>query len=254
MLSVPTTFFIFFIFLLVLPSVAAAEGCFIHPDSTLYCTNITSEKAAQECSFYDNCVLSAAFFEGASCTDPEQFPQCQKISCKSTCKDEFIGKCVGGEIPAGKEAEWCSSGCCQFPYFGGSFCGHKENKWKCEIEANNKEVIQYLFVFPLNEFTCVQQCSGGQLSIEKFRPENVTETILPSLPSYPSTAESEPSTDSLFLQWALFFTFLMGLVYLIHAWWRWSRRTKLHIPSESSEEKKPFRTGLDIFNIKNSIL
>lgn len=238
-------------FLLMLPSVAAAEGCFIHPDSTFYCTNITPEKAAQECSFYDNCVLPAAYFENVSCADYEKFSQCQKILCKSSCKEEFIGKCVGGEISAGKGAEWCSPGCCQFPYFGGSFCGYKENKWKCETEAKNKEVAQYLFVFPMNEFTCAQQCNDGLLSIEKFQPENVTETILPSLPSYPSAAENEPSTNSLFLQWALFFTFLTGSVYLIHAWWRWSKRTRLHLPPESIEEKTPLRTSFDIFNIKS---
>lgn len=237
--------------LLVIPLAAAEEGCFVYPGSSFYCTDVTPEKAAQECSFYDNCVLPEAYFEEASCADAESFSQCRKISCKSSCKEEFSGKCVGGKIPDGKEAEWCSPGCCQFPYFGGSFCGHEENKWKCETQAKNKEVVQYLFVFPMDEFTCAQQCGSGQLSVEKFLPENVTETILPFLPSYPPAAEDQPSASPLFLQWALFFTFLAGSAYLIHAWWRWSKRTQLHLPPESGEEKKPSRARLNIFNIKS---
>lgn len=239
------------IFLPVTASAIAQEGCFLHPDSTFYCTDITPEKAAQECSFYDNCVLQAAYFKDASCADTEKFSQCKKALCKSSCKEEFAGKCVGGEILNEKETEWCTAGCCQFPYFGGSFCEYKENKWKCEIEAKNKEVAQYLFVFPMNEFTCVQQCSGEQLSIEKFQPENVTQTILPSLPSYPRAAENKLSTNSLFLQWVLFLTFLTGLIYLIHASWRWSKRTRLPLPLESGEEKKSFRAGLGLFKTKS---
>ena len=49
----------------------------------------------------------------------------------------------------------------------------------------------------------------------------------------------------------IIFYFLTGSVYLIHAWWRWSKRTRLHLPPESIEEKTPLRTSFDIFNIKS---
>ena len=50
-------------------------------------------------------------------------------------------------------------------------------------------------------------------------------------------------TEPVFLELPMAFTFLTGLVYLIHAWWRWSKRTRLHLPLESSEEKKLQQTG-----------
>ena len=138
---------IILMFLLMLPSVAAAEGCFIHPDSTFYCTNITPEKAAQECSFYDNCVLPAAYFENVSCADYEKFSQCQKYYVKAPVRKNSSANASGEKYLLEKRVEWCSPGCCQFPYFGGSFCGYKENKWKCETEAKNKEVASIFLFF-----------------------------------------------------------------------------------------------------------
>ncbi len=227
---------------LVIPFAVAQEGCFLYPDSPFYCTDATSEKAQQECSFYEGCALLSAFFEGETCADADAFPSCQKVLCKSSCKEEFAGKCLGGEVPEGKESEWCSSGCCQFPYFGGSFCGYKENKWKCEIEAKNKDVGRYLFAFPIDELTCSQQCSQGLLSVEKAQPEKIGnvsgETILPSLPSYPvQQYPAKDVGDSLFLLWLLFFAFVAGMIYLAHALWRYSKRSKLHLPEEAEEKR-----------------
>lgn len=228
--------------LFVIPFALAQEGCFLYPDSPFYCTDVTSEKAQQECSFYEGCALLSAFFEGETCANADAFPSCQKVLCKSSCKEEFTGKCLGGKVSEGKESEWCSSGCCQFPYFGGSFCSNMENKWKCEVEVKNKGAVQYIFVFPMDEFTCVQQCSQGLLSVEKSQPEKIGnvsgETILPSLPLYPVQQEPAKSVgDSLFLLWLLFFVFAAGMIYLAHALWRYSKRSKLYLPEEAKEKR-----------------
>lgn len=243
-----TLLFIVFVSVLVPPALAQ-EGCFLYPGSHFYCTDVTSEKAQQECSFYEGCALLSAFFEGETCANADAFPSCQKVLCKSSCKEEFMGNCLGGEVPKGMEQEWCSSGCCQFPYFGGSFCEYQETKWRCEIEAKNKDAAQYIFAFPLDKFTCEQQCSQGLLSSEKSRPENIEnvsgETILPSLPPYP--VQQDPAKkvgDSLFLLWLLFFAFVAGTIYLAHAIRHYSKRSKLHLPEEA-EEKKTARGWFD---------
>ncbi len=230
--------------LLVVPPALAQEGCFLYPDSPFYCTNIAPEKAQQECSFYEGCALLSAFFEGETCANADAFPSCQKVLCKSSCKEEFTGKCLGGEVPKGTEQEWCSSGCCEFPFFGGSFCEYQETKWRCEIEAKNKEAAQYIFAFPMDEFTCEQQCSQGLLYLEKSQPENIEnvsgETILPSLPSYPVQQDpARKAGDSFFLLWLLFSAFVAGMIYLAHAIRRYSKRSKLHLPEEA-EEKRTF--------------
>ena len=228
--------------LLIIPLALSQDGCFLYQDSPFYCTDISSEKAQQECSFYEGCALLSAFSEGETCANVDAFPSCQKVLCKSSCKEEFAGRCLGGKVPEGKESEWCSSGCCQFPYFGGSFCGYLETKWRCEAEAKNKDVAQYIFAFPTDEFTCEQQCSQGLLSVEKVQSDKIVnvseETILPSLPSYP--VQQDPAKDvrdSLFLLWLLFFAFVAGMIYLAHALWRYSTRSKLHLPEEAEEKR-----------------
>ncbi|MEW5896520.1 MAG: hypothetical protein AB1668_02405 [Nanoarchaeota archaeon] len=148
-------------------SLASAEnGCFIYPDSAYFCTDLDEGQATKECLFYD-CSLLEMFYSGESCSDSAKFPQCQKIICKSSCKEEFSGKCASGPIPEGKQQEWCTSGCCQFDYIGGSFCAFKTNKWLCEVEARNKDVVQYIFAQPMAEYECTQKCSAGEISVKK---------------------------------------------------------------------------------------
>ncbi|MBI2581650.1 hypothetical protein HYV87_00790 [Candidatus Woesearchaeota archaeon] len=235
MMKIRTPKFVFcLIIILFIPYASAQDGCFVYPESSFYCTDTSLEKAKQECAFDEKCVFLSAFIEGESCANKDAFPQCQKIICKSSCREEFVGKCVGGEVPAGKEQEWCSQGCCQFSYFGGSFCDYQENKWRCEVEAKNREVVQFLFAFPMDETNCRQQCSQGTLSVEKFT-ENVTATS--SLPSSESGKETL-LTDSLLLEWMLLLIFLTGLVYFAHVIWRYSNRAKLTLPAENTIEEK----------------
>lgn len=135
-------------------SALAYANCFTYPDSNLYCTALSLEQAQQECSVYESCKLENYFLSGTC----QQLSECQKIMCKSSCSQEFSGKCSAGAIPAGKEAEWCSGGCCKFYYFGNTFCGYKSNKWLCEIEANNKDVSRFRFA-KVEGAECFNMCS-----------------------------------------------------------------------------------------------
>ncbi|MEK6900670.1 MAG: hypothetical protein AABX05_06090, partial [Nanoarchaeota archaeon] len=220
-------------------SVSAQQGCFIYEESPFYCTGISAEKAEQECSSYENCDYTRSFFENQDCSSAENFPQCQRLLCKSSCQQEYAGKCLSGEVPEGEENKWCSPGCCQFSYYGGNYCSFADNKWNCEVESKNKEVSQYIFAFPLSQNECQQSCQEGLLgSMENISPD----AVLPSIQLYEqqneqrnnlSAASSQTrSKDPLFFQWIFFLAIVFGMVYLLHAWWRWSKRNSLRAPHE----------------------
>lgn len=127
---------IFFSSFVLLPSITAAS-CFLYPESSLYCHDLTAEEALQECTFFDSCSMSTHFIS-ASCA---QQAVCNRILCKSTCQEEYQGLCPAGEIPAGKEAVWCNAGCCLV----GESCSSLQTQWYCEIEAQNQDAPQYYF-------------------------------------------------------------------------------------------------------------
>ena len=143
-------FFLLFVFL----SVSAANGCFIYKESAMYCQDIDSEQAQQECGNYNDCNFQNVFFSGKSCLSVSD---CKEIMCKSSCKLEFTGKCNAGEVSKDKEQEWCMEGCCKF-YSGNSYCEAKSNKWLCEVEARNKDVKQFAFDGQMKGEECNNYC------------------------------------------------------------------------------------------------
>ena len=115
--------------------VTAETGCFLFEDSDAYCQTIDREEADFECSLF-GCDVEEKFFAEKDCSNLLEFPHCKKVLCKSSCQEDFLGKCSAGEIPAGGETEWCSPGCCKFSFFGSEFCGFEENKWLSEIQRH----------------------------------------------------------------------------------------------------------------------
>ncbi|MBI4983569.1 hypothetical protein HZC32_02895 [Candidatus Woesearchaeota archaeon] len=179
--------------LLLFSLVYAQSGCFVYPDSSLYCQDITPEEAEQECSIDQDCDLNQAFFTDQSCSNIQSFPNCEMILCKSSCTDELAGKCVAGKVPDGDEEQWCSLGCCRFSYSGGEYCGFKNTKWLCEIEAKNKEATKFSFSFSLEESECTQKCS--EKIIDTSQLEEVSSTIGVTKPALtpPPTEEKSPA-------------------------------------------------------------
>jgi len=176
-------FKIVFVFLLIsfllvfIPSILA-DSCFTFKESELYCTNIPLEQAEQECSLFEDCNLEH-FFSTNNCLDKNLFPECQKIFCKSSCKYDFSGKCSSGQIPSGKEAEWCSSGCCQFNYLNKNYCDYKMSKWLCEVEAKNHNVFDFTFDPQILQGECLNLClskeddvSSSNLNIKSQNQNN----------------------------------------------------------------------------------
>lgn len=152
-------------FLLTFYSVSATNGCFLYKESIMYCQDIDSEQAQQECTNYNDCVLQEDFVQGKGCVS---INDCKKMMCKSSCKLEFTGKCDAGEIPKSKEQDWCNEGCCKF-YYGSSYCAAKSNKWLCEVEARNKEAKQFAFDTQMKGDDCNNYCSvelstGGDIT------------------------------------------------------------------------------------------
>ena len=174
---------------LLLPLIQAESGCFLYPESVFYCTNLDFNKANEECFLAEDCQLQDVYFSDQDCQDLNQFPHCQKVFCKSSCTEGFLGKCNAGMVPEGEEAEWCSTGCCQFDFYAGNYCDYKKNKWLCEIEAKNKDTSQFLFDNPLTQQQCLQKCkqSSGLTEIKDL--EEVSETIV--LPELLSSVSNE---------------------------------------------------------------
>ncbi|MBR9683107.1 hypothetical protein GOV03_01050 [Candidatus Woesearchaeota archaeon] len=197
-------------------SLVSAEGCYLHPESALYCLDLEAEEAAGDCAIYGECVIGKVFFEGKSCLDLNMFPKCQEVFCKSTCDYRSLGICLGGEVPAGEEEVWCSAGCCSFAYAGGEFCEFTDSKWSCELEAKNKEVNLFGFEL-LGERECKGTCSG-----ELILEPSVTEEI-------------EEDTEMNWL-WGILIIFSLAVIlYLVY----WKRKPKKKAVKSIEVKKKP---------------
>ncbi|MBI4980004.1 hypothetical protein HZC30_00435 [Candidatus Woesearchaeota archaeon] len=179
----------------------AEDGCFTYADSPLYCKTISIEEAQDECSLYEDCTLEAAFSSG-TCDDTSAFPSCQKVLCKSSCSETFVEECSAGIIPEEEQAEWCSPGCCKFSYSEGDFCEYKPSKWLCEVEAKNKNIVQFNFGIS-DEEQCADSCATATSPLEKenvpIKPstKNISQTNL--------TDTNETETNSSGLGWFLVF-------------------------------------------------
>ena len=172
--------------------VQAENGCFLYPESVFYCTNLDFNKANEECSLAEDCQLQDTYFSEQDCQNVNQFPHCQKVFCKSSCTEEYLGKCNAGAVPENAETEWCSTGCCQFNFYGDSYCDYKKNKWLCEVEAKNKNINQFIFDNPLTQQQCLQKCSQPLSSNINENFETISEPIiLPELLSEVSVEEDD---------------------------------------------------------------
>lgn len=167
--------------------------CFTYPESSLFCTPINTEEAQQECSFYSDCFVEQHYTE-VECTQVEA---CQKIPCKSTCQEEFRSRCSAGEVPLNEKEYWCSSGCCQFEYFEGEYCTYQNNRWRCQIESENREVPLFNFEL-MSESECSALCS----------PSNVSDNSLIS--EQPTLSKGSSST----LWWIITLVFIFVGAYL----------------------------------------
>lgn len=140
------------IVVLVVSSLALAErGCFLYPDSPLYCTSLSIEEAEDECFNFERCEVERHFLN-QDC----RVAECQKVLCKSSCTMEYRSQCVAGEVPEGQEDEWCSSGCCRF-LAGSPSCSYEDNKWQCERSAKNHASVQFHFA-SASEEACSSIC------------------------------------------------------------------------------------------------
>ena len=100
------------------------------------------------------------FKENVLCSS---LPECQKIVCKTSCREEFVGRCQEGEVGEND----CKTGCCQFDYSSGQqlsekFCDYTLSQRNCEIEAQNKEAKGYFFNTQLNAKSCTLWCGQGK--------------------------------------------------------------------------------------------
>ncbi len=169
-------FWIFFLLVLV-SWVWAEEGCYLYEESMLYCFDLEREDALEECMGYEDCRLENVFFEGKSCEDLISFPECDEVFCKSSCDYEFLGKCLGGAVLEGEEYIWCSAGCCRFEYYEREFCGFRESKWLCEMEAKNKEAGEFSFDPAINKEECEHICSEAAILGEKVTEGLIMEEV-----------------------------------------------------------------------------
>jgi len=143
------------ILIIISTSTLAADGCFLHKDSSNYCQEVSLEQAEQECALLDECDLEIDYQFGLNCNELQE---CETIYCQSSCQNELYGNCPYGTVPE-NDAEWCLPGCCRFEHAIGNYCETLQNKWYCEIEANNKGINQINWNVGLSEEECLGRCS-----------------------------------------------------------------------------------------------
>lgn len=207
--------------------VSAEEGCYIYKESALYCFDLGREDALGDCSIYGGCMFEKIFFEGKSCSNLDMFLECEEILCKSTCDYETRGNCWAGEVPAGEEQVWCSSGCCRFEYYKEEFCEFKKNKWLCEIEAKNKDIKQFKFE-AMDEKECREICSKALILGEKITEGLVMEEVSEGVPlsrplstekpvilSSPPAIETIEEGKGISWSWIFLFLFLLSIVFYL---------------------------------------
>lgn len=164
---------ILFSLLIIMPT-SLAEGCFYYDNSLEYCQLLSYEDAKAECSNYEDCLMSEHFFEGKQCYNPFEFPGCQKVICKSNCKEIYSGQCLSGVVEKEKYSEWCFSGCCKFYRETEQFCEYTVNKGICEITARNLVATEFSFI-KTTENLCEASCSkpfSSSLEFEEVSPAN----------------------------------------------------------------------------------
>jgi len=236
------------LFLLSIINLALAEeGCYTNKESMLYCFDLEEEDVLEDCGIYEDCRLENVFSPGKSCEDLGAFTECEEIFCKSTCDYDFLGKCLGGKIPAGKEHEWCSAGCCRFEFYGQEFCDFKESKWLCEVEAKNKDVMEFSFGAKTSEQECKEVCSKvlilGEKITEGLVMEEVSEAVVvvEEVPSYqpsppaPIPGEEvkevkEVKEEGIGLILVLFVLLLLIVFYLLYQKYKSGEREVLVMP------------------------
>ncbi len=233
------------VLLLSFPFLLAAPSCFLYENSPLYCTDLEQGEAESECLQYGDCTMPQYFT-----TDACSFrPECQKVICKSSCLEEFVGKCITGAIPFGEEAAWCSSGCCSFAYDGQNYCNLKPTKWHCENEAYNRGSPEFSFDTDKDEEICMAFCASGASA--GLIPEPVTTEFTPP-PSTPLPTTTEdlvelettaPATSNIWI-WGIVLLLFALLIFLVEY-----KRIKRHVPPVPSENKTaaPIKTFFSPF-------
>jgi hypothetical protein len=213
----------------------AQTGCFLYPDSPMYCNDMEALQAGEECSFYDSCNLEQFFQVGESCIDTLRFPECELVLCKSSCDYDFRGSCSSGEILASEEAQWCSPGCCMFSDANGDYCQATKNKWLCENLANNRNVPNFAYDTSISETQCNSLCSTGiapptESVSERNFPTNLeaaTETAPVTATKTTSVAKASsptPTKSSGFGWWLLAIFLLIVIVYFsVHTYLKWEQ-------------------------------
>jgi hypothetical protein len=211
--------------------VSADFGCFTYFESALFCNDLNLEQAQQECSFYSDCNLAQNYLP-TSCSENTD---CEKILCKSTCREEFRNKCPSGELLPEERTAWCAAGCCQFKYVGGEYCQNKNSKWLCQVESQNKNSPNFIFDISKNGLPCEQRCGGSK--VEEFLQGTIeNESVLIS-PQINFDSKQKGSMGGFFLTLLLIILILVGIYF-------WKKR-KL-IPQKKKElsvvkpEIKPF--------------
>lgn len=178
----------------------AESGCFLYPESSLYCSDVERQPAEEECSLFEDCAIDTSFSSGKSCENLTAFPECQLVLCKSSCQQEFSGQCGAGGLPASEREEWCSPGCCRFTSRDQNHCSYTSNKWFCEVEVRNKLVQEFNFNLELLKPECNQECITATAAATSVTTglllENVSAGTSLIIPSTPQASSLPPSSSS----------------------------------------------------------
>ncbi len=152
-----TVLLLMVLFILVIPVLASASGCFLYPESSYYCKDISEGLASEECDL-QGCDMRL-FFKSTSCANLPLQETCSKVLCKSTCSVMSARDCTAGAVPVGQESVWCGKGCCKYGSGSDQACFAASSRHFCEMNAKTAGVSQYSFL--ITNISCTLECNRG---------------------------------------------------------------------------------------------
>mgnify|MGYP001608797448 FL=1 len=146
-----------FVLFILSASVLSSAGCFLYPESSYYCKDISENLAKEECDL-QGCDIRL-FFKSTSCANLPISETCSKVLCKSSCSLMSARDCKAGVVPFGSEKEWCNRGCCKYGSGSDAVCFGSSSRYSCEMNAKTSGVSQYLFL--TTNTSCTLECNRG---------------------------------------------------------------------------------------------
>ncbi|PIN76712.1 hypothetical protein COV17_01460 [Candidatus Woesearchaeota archaeon CG10_big_fil_rev_8_21_14_0_10_36_11] len=166
-------------------SSAESDGCYVYPESGLYCTTVSQSVAETDCVGYDDCSLSNHFIPLQDCSSVDI---CRLVVCDIDCDEKTLVECQqqglddtgipGIEVPIEQYDSYCTPGCCTLiPSTGENQCQYPLFKRECDDLATKRGFGKRYSALPETTYSsCQARCNieivGSILTITVLTENN----------------------------------------------------------------------------------